>query len=279
MISVNEIRAELVKLGCDPEKIKSMGKKDCRELLQTMKASSEALEQSIPDPSNVNNKMDALNENIAALPETSTKIDKKAPARDDPEWTEYVIGLLTDKEKIQNYPKADGLRRIANKVFGAINIQTNVLQYPNKDDNRATVVCRISTPNGIITEGAADCHRGNTPYEFLNHAISTAETRAEGKALKKLLCLSGVYTIEEMSNADVIPEEDDSQIAIQSPMLNGILAKCNLMKIDLNKLIAYCEIDVVSPKDMTKKDGKVIIQKLTEFQNSDIPANIIKETK
>jgi hypothetical protein len=299
---VTEMRAMLIEMGCKEDKIINLGKIQTRELLESMIASTKAIESTGVDVTSATEEMtkplapeiDGIvipqisNEGDGPVAKGVAPIDVEAvqdqvmsidvPIMYTPEWTTYVLSHLTEKEKVSEYPKADGLRRIANNIFGPIDIATNIIHSPSSDNDRAVVVCTIQAVvagRRVSVQGAADSNRNNTPYEFFAHSVSTAETRAEGKTLKKLLGLTGIYTIEELSNADTIPENDDD-VTIQSGMLSGLLNGCFKDGIELSKLMAYAEIDVVNPREMTKKQGKDLIAKLNEFRTSGIPDQIKK---
>ena len=65
----------------------------------------------------------------------------------DLEWTDHVLGLLSDDEKISGNPTTDGLRRVFEIALNCsvISADTNVVQSPSPDnEKRATVVHTLS---------------------------------------------------------------------------------------------------------------------------------------
>lgn len=136
----------------------------------------------------------------------------EAPKITDPDWTEYVISLLTEKEKTKGYPTVNGLRRVTQIVKGAIvHITTDVLQCPTAENGlRSVVVVTVGFCDKSSFDGAAETNQQNTPdMTFRKHSVATAEGRAEGRALRKALCLN-TLTAEEMGPSVAnIPDDNE----------------------------------------------------------------------
>jgi hypothetical protein len=226
--------------------------------------------------------------------ETPVFDDDDRPCRiGDPEWTAYVLSLLVPSEKVETnrgvYPRAAGLRRVANKLLGLISISTHVAEAPSPMNNgRATVVCDVSyrdDDEGVISaSGAADCFKKNSTHPFYYHPTSTAETRAEGRALKRLLCLD-VFTIEEM---DVVPDyadddetpEDETKTQT-SGYINGLRSLMKVRKVDEEKLLASVGVKgsngdvILSLSKMTPDQCQAVMTELMAVINSgNIPDSI-----
>ena len=131
-----------------------------------------------------------------------------SPNITDVEWTEYVLGLLSDDEKIKGNPTTDGLRRIFETALNCVIIDSTsqVVQSPDMhNEKRATVVHDIEYV--ILGEedalskrkvnGAADVYWGNCDKIYRNHPVAVAETRAEGRALRRGLRLRKVVAAED----------------------------------------------------------------------------------
>lgn len=126
----------------------------------------------------------------------------------DPDWTEYVLSKLTPEElSPEGRPTCDGLRRVAELVLGpTVNSCAKIVQAPSPE-NGMTAVAEfhytyesIHTSREVTFTAAADCNSGNTEGMFSRFATAMAETRAEGRALRKALRLRRVLTAEEPSS-------------------------------------------------------------------------------
>ena len=124
---------------------------------------------------------------------------EEKPDINSAEWTSYVLGLLNDDEKISGNPTTDGLRRIFEIALDCVvtSADSSVIQAPSpENEKRATVVHSISYVIKNIPEdqqelkfrsvsGAADVYWGNCDKIYRNHPVAVAETRAEGRALRR----------------------------------------------------------------------------------------------
>ncbi len=136
----------------------------------------------------------------------------KAVTPQDPEWTKYVISLLSKDELVNGHPTCAGLRRIFDKYFTTIRSEMDVLQCPDPTNSgRATVKCSIQYVNKgsfdldlrQYISDVADCFRGNTEAPYCDHPVATAATLAEGRALRKALRVN-VITSDEASKVDAV---------------------------------------------------------------------------
>lgn len=152
----------------------------------------------------------------------------------DAGWTKWCLTNLFDKsEIIDNAPKLDGLRRIARKIFGTINTYVNVEQVPTKENgNKTAVSVVVKAPDyGYEHAGIGDCTFFNTDLPYSNYPFAMAESRAEGRALKKLLGLS-CSTFEEIGTTNVVKEKASDM------MINAVKIAASNKKINLDQLIA-----------------------------------------
>lgn len=159
------------------------------------------------------------------------------PDISDVAWTDWVLGHLTEDEMFNGHPTVDGLRRILPLVLGdLIENTTQVVQSPSpENNNRATVVCTITIEqeemHHITVCGAADVFPGNTMEEFARFPVATAETRAEGRALRKALRLRKIIVAEEAAE-HMPPVYDDNNIT--SAQINTIDKLCHKNRLDIN---------------------------------------------
>lgn len=179
-----------------------------------------------------------------------------APAMWDPKWSDFVRSKFTDDEvDDEGNPFVHGLRRVTRQLIGPIiNSEVKVVASPGVipgspylspavAEHEVTVMhayndygldpfpvsCR-EVGSVIFLDGVR-----NTDTEFARFAIETASTRAEARALRKLLQLKKVIAAEERT---LVPLEDgfakglitDSQKAVLTLMTRQL-------KIDLTKYI------------------------------------------
>lgn len=237
-----------------------------------------------------------------------------------PEWEDYVLSLLTSNEVEvkdgKKYPKANGLRRVAQNVLGAI-IESGPIQvFPPADGGpgRATVIYEVAiewkydtrevySDNDIVNyeprirrfRAAADCWLGNSPDKYAIHPVATAETKAEGRALKRALCLS-LSTAEEVDNdknaTEVIREsvvketkaEWNGEEKIQLNQVVSITKMCDRLKIDISKLINEMFPEKFNLDDLSKANGAQLMVRLNKYQSKDstsleIPDSVKKEVE
>lgn len=205
------------------------------------------------------------------------KAAESAPSKYDPEWTEYVISQLTDVEKDKEYPKADGLRRLVEKLICPIEkMYTTVVQSPSRDNGMiSTVKTTVVLENGQSYEAVTDVQKEHLQHPFDKHISAIAETRAEGRAYRKILRLQNIVTKEEMV-ADT--NLDDTKMA--KTQIAYIDAMCNNGRLNINvkKLFDYVfkEKKLVDVKEYAHADVASVCAMLSEYQSdmSKIPTEV-----
>jgi len=205
------------------------------------------------------------------------------------EWNDYVLNLLTDEEKIDGNPTTDGLRRIFEIALNCtvIDAKSEVVQSPTpENEKRATVTHQIKyilNNKDIDTEcriksvsGAADVYWGNCDKIYRNHPVAVAETRAEGRALRRGLRLRKVVAAEEIATSiDDNPDMDTvNKISDQQINFIDVLSKRN--NINVSELLLDLSIDPTNIKTLTHDKGVEIIRLLSKFQqnNDQIPSKM-----
>jgi hypothetical protein len=209
----------------------------------------------------------------------------------DLEWTDYVLSKLSDDEKIAGNPTTDGLRRIFEKVLNCrvVASQSRVVQSPDpNNEKRATVVHTLcyhlndSTPetshlNMITVDGAADVYWGNCDKIYRNHPVAVAETRAEGRALRRALRLRKVVAAEEISK-DIDDHPDQSTVSKITPnQINFIDVVSQRLNINVVELFKHNSINTANIFNTLHEDAVSIIRILSKYQQNiaDIPPTII----
>ena len=210
--------------------------------------------------------------------EVSVETEAEAPVRGSPEWQSYVMSLLLPSELVENNPTAAGLRRVCHEVLGNItSSRVEVIQYPDEKCNRAVVsyVISCTTPRleEIFVEAVAECNDKNLGEPYSNHMVATAETRAEGRALKKLLLLN-FSTAEELIGAKTVIEPA-SEVQLRS-----IKKQAGNLGINFDKFLAVfagiSESQFLGGRVLSRENAISLQSKLNDFKNDEksIPGEI-----
>lgn len=205
-------------------------------------------------------------------------------------WTDYVLGLLSEDEKIAGNPTTDGLRRVFESVMNCrvIGSTSRVIQSPDpNNEKRATVVHKITfclnlgTPDSnplytIEVDGSADVYWGNCDKIYRNHPVAVAETRAEGRALRRALRLRKVVAAEEISK-DIEDHPDSENVnKISNNQLNFIDVLSKRLDINVNKMLEQLGYNHKNVYNIEHADAISIIKTLSSYQQE--PSNINTDT-
>lgn len=215
---------------------------------------------------------------------------EEKPDINSAEWTSYVLGLLNDDEKISGNPTTDGLRRIFEIALDCVvtSADSSVIQAPSpENEKRATVVHSISYVIKNIPEdqqelkfrsvsGAADVYWGNCDKIYRNHPVAVAETRAEGRALRRGLRLRKVVAAEEIATnvEDDVTADSVGKITPNQVSFIDVIAK--RINVNVLSLMEHLSMTVSNIKDLTHDHAVTIIRELSKLQQSveDIPDNV-----
>ena len=205
------------------------------------------------------------------------------------EWTDYVLSKLSEDEKIAGNPTTDGLRRIFEKVMNCVIIEStsDVVQSPSPtNEKRATVVHSLSyyindeslndSNKTRTVNGAADVYWGNCDKVYRNHPVAVAETRAEGRALRRGLRLRKVVAAEELTDSTEDDIGADNVTKITNNQINFIDALSKRLDINVIELIKSLDIKQDNVKTILHSDALSVIRELSSFQQKtdDIPQTI-----
>ena len=197
-------------------------------------------------------------------------------------WTDYVLGLLSDDEKISGNPTTDGLRRIFEIALNCrlMSSTSSVAQSPSPDnEKRATVIHSLTyrlnpgtpDPDGIniqTVDGSADVYWGNCDKVYRNHPVAVAETRAEGRALRRALKLRKVVSAEEISSNIEDDPNGDSVSKISVNQINFIDVLAQRLNINVVKLLKHLDISCDSVYNIKHHEAVSIIQNLNSLQQN-----------
>lgn len=226
----------------------------------------------------------------ASKKQIDDKEDIKVVTPNDLEWTDHVLGLLSDDEKIMGNPTTDGLRRIFETALNCtvIRAESTVVQAPSmENERRATVIHSLTyilnnaTETGVdytrTASGAADVYWGNCDKIYRNHPVAVAETRAEGRALRRALKLRKVVAAEELSKDLDTDHLDEANIGkINSTQINFFDVFGKRLNINIPKLLEQLAIEHKNIYNISHEDAVKTITTLSGYQqNNDIPADII----
>lgn len=233
-----------------------------------------------------------------ARPKKETKeeivVEKATPTIHDIEWTDYVLSFLEEEEKIMGNPTTDGLRRIFEKVMECeiTHCDTTVVQSPSRDNEmRATVTHTLTYilnrehPEGSKTSflnsrsvtGAADVYWGNCDKVFRNHPVAVAETRAEGRALRRALRLRKVVAAEEVASEIEDHPDANTVSKITNNQINFIDVMAKRLDIDVKKMLDQ-KFDIKEDNiyNIGYEDAVKVASILAEYQQkNEVPDEIL----
>jgi hypothetical protein len=207
------------------------------------------------------------------------------PPMDSYEWADYVMSQLRNDEMDQGNPTCDGLRRVTEYLIGPIvGRDVRIAQSPNKDNfGTATVVCSVKVLNNIPDhilygremqeEDAADVNKYNTQKPFCLHPTATATTRAEARALRKILRLKKVVAAEELAGegtedfADAWKPSDP----VQDEQINLLDIVCQRCDINVVEYINSGERMYNSIYELDKNKAQAMIQHINKIQQDKVP--------
>lgn len=261
MVSVQELRDKIIASGIDVETVNNIkGKANLVNFLESLEKTENFQEEK------VNETFAISDEDLNEVLEPIKSSDKSRPSIQDPNWTQYVLGQLTDDEKDGDFPKVDGLRRLVEKEIAIIVQQrTMVLQTPNINNGYiATVKSELTLQNESHFEAIADAAKNELMPPYDKYISAIAETRAEGRVYRKALRLKNVVTREEISDSQ------STESGITNVQMNLIDVLCNNDRLNINveKLLSNIFKDKVK-EGITKyshEEGVLISKTLNDYQ-------------
>ena len=207
-------------------------------------------------------------------------VEKKVVTPNDIEWTDHVLALLSDDEKISGNPTTDGLRRIFERAMNCrvLASVSDVVQTPEpNNEKRATVVHSITyflnggardqpELNTVTINGAADVFWGNCDKVYRNYPVAVAETRAEGRALRRALKLRKVVAAEELAKDIEDHPDQDSVTKITNNQINFIDVMAKRLNINVTKLLEGNELESKNIYVLSHEDAVKVIRMLSSYQ-------------
>jgi len=228
---------------------------------------------------------------IELVTEQTEENTTKTVLPNDLDWTDHVLSLLSDDEKISGNPTTDGLRRIFESALNCsvISATSDVVQAPSPDnEKRATVVHTIQyvlkNPEPVddsikyrSVSGAADVYWGNCDKVYRNHPVAVAETRAEGRALRRALKLRKVVAAEEIAK-DIEDHPDENSVSkITNNQINFIDVIAKRLNINVVELLKINNLESANIYTLSHEDAVTIIRLLSSYQQNmdNIPQGVV----
>lgn len=266
--TVDNMRAELLKLGEPEDIVASMKKNDLKTKLLELynKRTDEDMSFS----------MEKLEEDNSQTLEGAVGVKYASP-----EWSNYVMGLFQPDELMDGYPKVNGLRRVANLVLGDIIFSGPVNTLISHGEVKSIVVnyeihveWKLNIPVGFGNLGftpqvrkfgaLADCQE-NSSTMFGRHPAATADSKSESRALRKALALNVIAAEEVLTGAaDEMPSTKGAA-KITSALRSVIVAKCSSLKINLIEILSDRGYKP-NIEDLTMEEGRDLFTYINSFQ-------------
>ena len=211
--------------------------------------------------------------------DVTTLEEEPAIRSTDPKWVDHVLEQLADHELVKGAPTTDGLRRVTELVFGEIlESNTDILEIPKTSLNGRTtakhtlVITKYSNGTKIIVSACVDVVGEKLPHPFNQHIVSTACTRAEGKALRRALKIR-IQTAEELANVDDV--DGDANLPINDQQIVAINVLCKRNNVDVVKFVKANSAQAKkSIKEASNVEGGLMINKLSLYQREGAPKTV-----
>lgn len=223
---------------------------------------------------------------VEEVKETTNKVTPN-----DLGWTDYVLSLLSDDEKISGNPTTDGLRRIFEVALNCriISSTTQIAQTPDPSNEKRATVCHSVTYrlnpdqsdsdglNTITIDGSADVYWGNCDKIFRNHPVAVAETRAEGRALRRALKLRKVVAAEEIAESIEDNPDGSNTSKISTNQINFIDVIARRLNINVLKLLEKLDIINDNIYNIKHEEAVSVVRELNTYQQNaeSIPNDIV----
>lgn len=203
--------------------------------------------------------------------------EERVHKKGDADWSDYVLSLLKPEELMDGNPTTDGLRRLVELLFGPIvSSDCIVVQCPNKDNSFTAVVHHtvviefgpydtFGNPNHRSFSGVADVNHRNTDSPFSAFAVATADTRAEGRALKRALGIKKV-TAEETANVVIDDPTVEEETGIKDAQVKTIATLCKRLDVNVKEFVNAGSREYNNIKEVRYKTALEMIKKLNQYQ-------------
>ena len=205
-----------------------------------------------------------------------------APEPTDEGWYDFLIDNLYENELVQGNPTTDGLRRLTERFYGEIVKSKSDVIDTEHDGNglRCTVrhtllIRKYKTGTLAECDACIDVDYRGVPHPFNRHVVATADTRAEGKALRRALKLR-VVTAEEVQTQVSEEEVLTAQDHINDQQIMAINAVCRKHNLNVEKVTKSVYNNAKTLKQLTNLEASVLMDKITSYQREkSIPEELL----
>lgn len=283
-MTVKQLRSQLLSMGMSEKEVAQLKNKAALEEAlfdwSIGEVSLDSIEVPTDDLAGYNN--GPFDEPVQTIKATNDEECVSQVVWGDPNWSDYVLSELDSSEKKDGQPTTAGLRRVSRQLgFDIIDSTTNIIQAPNDgNDYSATVLVQLSylyDTHVRTTCGAADISEKNTDSKYGKHSVATAETRAEGRALRKMLLIDCI-TAEEKTEGEFNPFETTSgDVGASEAQIKFIESaakdRARAPGVNITKLLEE-ELPGKTIKTVTNDEVISILKVLSAYQNQEIPQSI-----
>lgn len=196
----------------------------------------------------------------------------------EPDWTERVLAMMSDSEKVNGKPKNHGLRRMVELIIGRIYYSdTEQTTAPNKDNEFTSVckyVCKIKGHDGgdYHFSDVADAtynNVGSTKTDkdrFAYFVTTVSSTRAKSRAWRDALGLA-VVTFDEL------PKDVDAIDAVDFEVMNDAQVEtcrtiCKRLKIKFEDFV-FEETGLKDLAKISRLEGARLVKELNKRQQTE----------
>lgn len=210
--------------------------------------------------------LEEVEDEIVVDADNVTDVIKLPPPRTSPEWSDYVMSLMTPDELDKDKPRVHGLRRVAKIICSEDDIGTNatLLDVPSEVNGRRYVAQYTLEIHGKVWQDIGDCACGDS---FAQYPAALATTRAEARVYRKMLgvnvCSAEEIRADEEVKAEKTWTPDVEPEYITDTQKNYMNTICKKLKINLTDVLE--EIGVSGPMNkISNEKAKEIISTLNE---------------
>jgi len=274
-----EIVEQLILKGCKEEELAGLKVSQLKTMLDE--------ENSGEDSLILLDQVKEIEETIIAVPVPKkdvvvTKIDddrplalSNPPVPTDVGFTQYALSLLQDDEMDGEFPRVEGLRRIAGLLLGEVLEERCELIFAPSVENEMTVGVKsiIIFENGKRFESLADANCNNCQKEFSPYLTAMAETRARGRAYRSALNLKRIVAAEEVGVNN--EETENPNKLINTGQITAIRLLAERSSISIKKLLDDLEIaciikdGVVDLKSLKYSEALIALNRLNNMRQED----------
>ena len=207
-------------------------------------------------------------------PDALYGVEPVHPSPHSAEWSDYLLDALEDHELYNGAPTVGGLRRVTEKCFGEIlESRSQIVETPSSDNGLRCTICHtlriLKYHNGQIihVDGCVDVLYHKTPYPFKDHLVATADTRAEGKALRRALKIR-VITAEELQHESEEEVILSSEEGVNDQQILAINQLCKRIDVSVSGLVTSQYPSYEAINSLNNLEARVLIARLSDFQRS-----------